>query len=79
MVTSAAKENDQFSQKFEAQDVDSLVQTPRTNVTAAGDRLRIHHRRFENLSNETNNESLRIFGIHEAERSGVFGANTREE
>ena len=52
MVTSAAKENDQLSQKFEAQEVYSSVQTPRTNVPAAGDRLRVHRERFEELSNE---------------------------
>ena len=52
MLTSAAKENDQLSHKFEAQEVYSLVQTPRTNVPAAGGRLRVHHERFEELSNE---------------------------
>ena len=52
MVPSAAKENDQLSQNFEAQDVESSVQTPRTNVPAAEDRLRIHHQRSEELSNE---------------------------
>ena len=43
--------NDQLSQKLEPQEVDSLVQTPRTNVQAAGDRLRAHHQRFEELFN----------------------------
>ena len=33
--------------------MDTLVQTPRTNVqAAAGNRLRVHHERFEELSNE---------------------------
>ena len=52
MLTSAANENDQLSQNFEAQEVDSSVQTPRTNVPAAGDQLLVHHQRFEELSNE---------------------------
>ena len=52
MVPSAAKENDQLSQKFEPQEVDSLIRTSRTNVPAEGDRLRVHHQRFEKLSNE---------------------------
>ena len=50
--TWSAKENDQLSQNFEAQDVNSSVQTTRTNVPAAGDRLRVHHQRFEELSHE---------------------------
>ena len=45
MLTSAAKENDQLSHKFEAQEV-------WTNVPAAGGRLRVHHERFGELSNE---------------------------
>ena len=51
MEESIAKVNDQLSQKLEPQVVDSLAQTPRTNVHAPGDRLRIHHQRFEELSN----------------------------
>ena len=52
MEKSVAKVNDQLSQKLEPQGVDTLAQTPRTNVQAAGDRLRIHHQRFEEMSNE---------------------------
>ena len=52
MVPSAAKENDQLSHKFEAHVVDTVVRTPRTNVPAAGDRLRVHHQKFEELSHE---------------------------
>ena len=52
MEKSVARVNDQLSQKLERQEVDSLVQTPRTNVQAAGDRLRVHHQTFEELSNE---------------------------
>ena len=47
-----AKVNDQLSHKLEPQEVYYVVQTPRTNVQAAGDRLRIHHQRFEELPNE---------------------------
>ena len=32
--------------------MDSLVQTPRRNDQAVGDRMRVHHQRFEELSNE---------------------------
>ena len=38
--------------KVELQEVDSLVLAPRTNGQAAGDRLRAHHQRFEELFNE---------------------------
>ena len=37
---SVAKANDQLAQKLELQEVDSLVQTPRRNDQAAGNRLR---------------------------------------
>ena len=65
MDKSVAKVNDQLSQKLEPQEVDSPVQTPRRDVQAAGDRLRIHHQRFEEMSIEKNIESLRLCGIHE--------------
>ena len=52
MERSVAKVNDQSHQKLVPQEVDTLVQTPRTNVQAVGDRLRIHDQRFEELSNE---------------------------
>ena len=51
MDKSVARVNDQLSQKLEPQEMDSLVQTPRTTVQA-GDRLRTQHQRFEELSNE---------------------------
>ena len=49
---SVAKVNDRLCQKLEPQEVNSLVQTPRTNVQAAGEGPRIHHQRFEALRNE---------------------------
>ena len=52
MEKSVAKVNDQLCKKLELQEVDTLVLTPRTNVQAAGDRLRTHRERFEELSNE---------------------------
>ena len=52
MEKSVAKANDQFSQKLEPQEVDSLVQTPRRNDEAAGNLLRIYLKRFEELSKE---------------------------
>ena len=49
---SVAKANDQLSQKLELQEVDSVVQTQRRNVQAAGNRLlRIYRQRSEELSN----------------------------
>ena len=52
MEKSVAKVNDQLPQKLEPQELDTSVQTPRRNDEASGDRLRIHHQRFEDLSNE---------------------------
>ena len=46
-----AKVNDQLSQKLEPQEVGSLVQTSR-NDGAAGHRLRVYLRRFEELEKE---------------------------
>ena len=37
------------SLKLAEEEVDTLVQKPTTNVHVAGDRLRIHHERFEEL------------------------------
>ena len=51
---SVANVNDQLCHKLEPREMDTLVQTPRTNVQAAGDRLRIHPERFEELSSEIN-------------------------
>ena len=47
-----AKANDQSSQKLEPQEVDSLVQTPRRNDDAAGNRLRVYLQRFEEWATE---------------------------
>ena len=52
MEKSVAKVNDQLCRTLEPQEVDTLVQTPRTNVQAARDRLRIHQERFDRLSSE---------------------------
>ena len=52
MEKSVAKTNDQLSQTLEPQEVDSLVQVPRRNDQAAGNRLRICRQRLEELSNE---------------------------
>ena len=50
--TSVAKANGQLTQKLEAQDGDSLVQTPRRNDEAAGNRLRMYLQNFEEFSYE---------------------------
>ena len=44
-------ENGQLYRKLDPREVDTLV-TPSTNVQAADDGLRIHHKRFEELSDE---------------------------
>ena len=44
--TSVAKANGQLTQKLEAQDGDSVVQTPRRNDEAAGNRLRMYLQNF---------------------------------
>ena len=57
--------NDQLSQKLEPQEVDSFV-LHQGRMVKQGDRLRAHHQRFEDLFKwDTNNESLRIYGVHE--------------
>ena len=53
MEKSIAKVSEQLYPKLELQEVNTLVQTPETNVQAARDRLRNHQERFEKLSRET--------------------------
>ena len=59
MQKSVAKGNNQLSQTLEPQEVDSLVQTPRRNDGAAGHRLRVYLRKFEELEKEF--RSAKIF------------------
>ena len=49
---SVAKVSEQFCRKLEPEEVDTLVQTPRRNDQAAGDRQRIHQEGVEQLSGE---------------------------
>ena len=52
MEKSVAKENGQLFQKPEPQEVDSLVQPPRRSDGAAGHRLRVYLRKFEEQEKE---------------------------
>ena len=52
MEKSVSKAHDQLSQNLEPQEVDSLVQTPGRNDQAAGNLLRIHLQRFQELAKE---------------------------
>ena len=52
METSVAQANGQLTQKLEPQEGDSLVQTPRRNDEAAGNRLRMYLQNFEEFSYE---------------------------
>ena len=47
MENSVAKVNDQFCQKLELEEVNTLVRTFETNVQAGKDRLRDHQEKFE--------------------------------
>ena len=50
--TQQAAGNRLRTSNLEPQDVDSLVQTPRRNEEAAGNRVCVHLQRFEELANE---------------------------
>ena len=52
MEKSVAKENEQLFQKLEPPEVDSLVQTPRRNDEAVGNRLRMYLQNFEEFAKE---------------------------
>ena len=51
MEKSAAKENEQLLKNVKPQKVNSLVQTPRSDNRASGNRLRECLQRFETLEN----------------------------
>ena len=52
MEKSLSKASKQLNQKLEPQEVNSLVQTPRRNDGAAGNRLRDYVQQFEELTQE---------------------------